>query len=81
MSESLRSLRRELDLEETLEMTGPLPQEKVRELLQRAAVLVAPCVEGADGNRDALPTVLLEAMALGAPCISDWIVISCESLA
>ena len=32
-----------------------------------AAVLAAPCVTGVDGNRDGLPTVLLEAMALGVP--------------
>jgi colanic acid/amylovoran biosynthesis glycosyltransferase len=51
-------------------LCGPLPQQEVRALVQGAAVFAAPCVVGADGNRDGLPTVLLEAMALGTPCVS-----------
>jgi glycosyltransferase involved in cell wall biosynthesis len=36
----------------------------------RASVVVAPCVIGADGNRDRLPTVVVEAMALGVPVVA-----------
>ena len=59
-----------LGLEDRIELLGPRPQSELVRLVQDAAVLAAPCVVGADGNRDGLPTVLLEAMALGTPCVS-----------
>ncbi len=65
---SLRILER--GVADLVELTGPLPQEEVREEVARGTVFVAPCVVGSDGNADGLPTVLLEAMALGTPCVS-----------
>lgn len=49
---------------------GPLPQDEVSARLRAADVFVAPCLVAADGNADGLPTVLLEAMASGVPCVS-----------
>jgi colanic acid/amylovoran biosynthesis glycosyltransferase len=66
----LRAQRDRLGLQDVVELPGPLPQTEVRDLLARAAVFAAPCVVGPDGNRDGLPTVLLEAMAAGAPAVS-----------
>jgi len=66
----LRAQRDRLGLQSVVDLPGPLPQTEVRELLARAAVFAAPCVVGPDGNRDGLPTVLLEAMAAGAPAVS-----------
>lgn len=52
-------------------LSGPMPQEAIKAAMRGAAALGCPCVVGEDGNRDGMPTVLLEAMALGLPCIGS----------
>jgi glycosyltransferase involved in cell wall biosynthesis len=66
----LREQIERLGLGDTVELIGPKPQFEVKQYVSSAAVFAAPCVVGSDGNRDGLPTVLLEAMALGTPCVS-----------
>lgn len=60
----------QLGLSEYVAMTGALPQKEVIKHIRSADVFVAPCIVGNDNNMDGIPTVLLEAMALGTPCIS-----------
>lgn len=60
----------QLDLGRRVRLLGPRCRRDVMEAMQSAAVVAAPCIIGEDGNRDGLPTVLLEAMALGTPCVS-----------
>ncbi len=63
-----------LRLQEHVLLAGAQPQERLLQLLRQAAVLVLPCIIGENGDRDALPTVLLEALAVGLPAISTSLV-------
>lgn len=58
------------NLEQNVLLTRALPSDQVKRLICEATVFAAPCVVAADGDRDGLPTVLLEAMALGTPCVA-----------
>ncbi|TVR58150.1 MAG: colanic acid biosynthesis glycosyltransferase WcaL [Candidatus Competibacteraceae bacterium] len=59
-----------LNLGAMVRLAGPQPHAELIGTFREAAVVAAPCVIGADGDRDGLPTVLLEAMALGVPCVA-----------
>ena len=67
---SLEMLAKGLGIEDRVCFVGSLPQPRVAEWLRRAHVMAAPCRVGDDGNQDALPTVLLEALGAGLPAIA-----------
>lgn len=68
--QNLKDEAKRLRLDGQVRLRGVLRQEEVQQRLRETGCLVAPCVEARDGNIDALPTVLLEALASGCPAIS-----------
>lgn len=57
-------------VQERTRFYGALPHEQVLDLVCRAKVLCLPCRIAPDGDRDAMPTVLVEAMARHVPVVS-----------
>lgn len=62
-----------LGIGDMVTMVGPMPQPDIINMMKNANMVVAPCVISEDGDRDGLPTVLLESMALGTPVISTQV--------
>jgi glycosyltransferase involved in cell wall biosynthesis len=70
LAEEFQETIERLRLSDHVRLTGAQTQDQVLELLRSSDVFMAPCVVAADGNADGIPTVLLEAMATGVPCIA-----------
>jgi colanic acid/amylovoran biosynthesis glycosyltransferase len=54
-------------------LLGPRKQEQLIDLMQTATLMALPCIVTESGDRDGLPTVLLEALASGLPCVSTTV--------
>jgi colanic acid/amylovoran biosynthesis glycosyltransferase len=53
-----------------VELLGARPPEAVRDLLEEAALLAMPCVVAANGDRDTMPVVVKEALAMEVPVVA-----------
>ena len=60
----------QLCLKDHVRLRGERPHAELVPLYQRALMFVLPCVVAANGDRDILPNVLKEAMAIGVPVVT-----------
>ena len=58
------------DLAGYVTLAGPKNFGEIRDLLAETSVFALACATEADGGMDNLPTVIMEAMAAGCPCVS-----------
>ncbi len=66
----LQELVTALELEGRVALRGALPHRDVIDAYARAYAFVLPCVVAENGDRDGIPNVILEAMAMQLPVVS-----------
>jgi glycosyltransferase involved in cell wall biosynthesis len=59
-----------LGLANTVRIRGQMPQPELRNHYRKAMLFALPCVVAGNGDRDILPNVLKEAMAVGVPVVT-----------
>ena len=69
----LRALLAELGLDSVTELTGTLPHQDVIRHYRQADLFVLGCQIAQNGNRDGIPNVLVESMAMGVPVVATEI--------
>ncbi|MFO1153155.1 MAG: glycosyltransferase family 4 protein [Rhodospirillales bacterium] len=70
LGRDLARLARTLGLADRIDWLGPQPQDRVLAHYRAADLFVLACRIAADGDRDGLPNVLLEAQSQRLPCLA-----------
>jgi colanic acid/amylovoran biosynthesis glycosyltransferase len=58
-------------LENVVKLPGAASPDRVRERLEAADLLAMPCLVAADGDRDSMPVVVKEALAMEVPVVAS----------
>ena len=74
LDQALRARAKAAGVDGVVRFLGPQPSDVVDAAYLRCAMVVLPCRVAANGDRDGMPTVILEAMARGLPVISTNVV-------
>lgn len=71
--DTILALIKDLNLEDRTEWLGTLPHEEVLKHYRRADLFMLGCRVISSGDRDGIPNVFLEAMAMGVPVLATGI--------
>ena len=68
-----RELARRCDVEGKVELVPVASQAEIRRLYERSSLFALACTVADDGDRDGIPNVLIEAMAMQLPVVSTFV--------
>lgn len=71
LARKLRTIARRRGIADTVEWLGARDHTEVCRLLERADLLVMPCVIAGSGDRDSMPVVVKEALAMEVPVVAS----------
>jgi colanic acid/amylovoran biosynthesis glycosyltransferase len=71
--DSLRQLVRDCDLEDRVVLAGAQRRNEILDAYRASDLFVLACVVGRSGDRDGIPVVLMEALAMQVPSISTQV--------
>ena len=70
MTQTIMTLRKELGLEELVDLPGIISHDDLPDLIRRHDIFLAPCIIHESGRRDGIPNTVIEAMSFGLPVIA-----------
>jgi len=71
MKKELETMSQRCDLAGRVYLSGWLDYDRIIKLIAQAKILVVPSIINADGDRDGIPNVMLEAFSVGTPVIAS----------
>jgi glycosyltransferase involved in cell wall biosynthesis len=70
LRDSLQACARDLQIDGRVRFRGKVERSTLATLVQEMTAFVLPSVEAADGDSEGTPIVLMEALAMGLPCVT-----------
>lgn len=71
--QDIRDRAKEQGVASNVSFLGKVSDDRLQQEFSEAAVFVLPCVINESGDRDGIPVVLMEAMAMETPCVSTYV--------